>query len=470
MAVPNVVIFLPELGGSELYDGDELVWPGSDSDIISYPDTKLDKLIHCPLVASDIVRTIVGCPYYQSLIDYLYSLGYDEEESEGLPASLFVFPYDWRRDLTHVARDLANCIVQIWAAYNGLCSITLLSHGAGGLIARCMLEAGEFDDVLGGARNAIFQLIMIGAGGAGAPEALKWIVGLEGFLILSADQTRKLATESQRPVFYQYLPAPGAAFLWSAADRGAQFDLYSGEVSQNLQLNQDHVACAIDFWSKLAFPGAPVADPRYFGFICTQTPTPVGFVYDEESKGAAALTQVEGDYAGDGLIPSWSADHRQLESQYVAGSHWTLFDDCELLSTLANLLLARSSPDAPSAREKAESAVSISIPAPIVRKSKRRAGGADLVIALRKGAGAPMHGALVVERRAVTGGKSEGDVDGQLKNWRPLELKPSRPIVLSLEEVSDLSPGLYSVSFRAETREDAAPVAGFVVLKERASG
>jgi hypothetical protein len=432
--------------------------------VISYPDSKLDKLIKDPLKATGIVRAILGCPYYQSLIDYLRGLGYDEA---GRPPSLFAFPYDWRRDLTHVARDLADSVVQICALYKGQCSISLLSHGAGGLIARCMLEAGDFDDVLGDARNAIFQLIMIGAGGAGAPEALSWIVGLEGFLILSADQTRKLATESQRPVFYQYLPAPGAAFLWSAADRGAQFDLYSGDVSQKLQLNRDHLACAIDFWSKLAFLDAPVVGPRYFGFMGTQTSTLVGFAYDPELKGAAELTPAEADYAGDGLIPTWSADHPGLMSQYVAGSHWTLFDDAGLLVSLADLLPAKSA-TARSAREEVEPAVSLSIRSPIVRKAKRR-GRADLVISLRKGAEAPTRGELVVERKAFPGRKGEGDGSADARRV-PLELNSLRPAVLSLEDVSDLSPGLYSASFRPETRDHAVRVGGFVVLEERTSG
>lgn len=468
MAIPNVVIFLPEIGGSELYDGKELIWPGSNADIISYPDTKLDKLIKRPLMACGIVRAILGCPYYQSLIDYLRDLGYEEA---GKPPSLFAFPYDWRRDLTHVARDLADCVVQIWTIYKGICSITLLSHGAGGLIARSMLEAGDFDDVLGRARNAIFQLIMIGAGGAGAPEALSWTVGVEGFLILSADQTRKLATESQSPVFYQYLPAPGTAILWSAADRGAQFDLYSDNVSQNLQLNQDHVAGAIDFWSKLAFPDAPVVGPRYFSFIGTQTSTLIGFTYDADEKRSAALTPVQADCSGDGLVPSWSADHPRLLSQYAAGSHWTLFDDSELLSTLANLLPTQ--PDAGrAAREEAQSPVSISIRSPFMRNPERTRRRADLVISLRKGAEAPMRGELIVERRAFPGREGEGDgsADARSESRLPLELNPSRPVVLSLEEVSDLSPGRYRASFRPETREHAVRVAGFVVLEERSSG
>jgi hypothetical protein len=299
---------------------------------------------------------------------------------------------------------------------------------------------------------------------------LNWIVGVEGFLILSADQTRKLATESQRPVFYQYLPAPGTAILWSAADRGAQFDLYSGKVSQNLQLNQDHVACAIDFWSKLAFPDAPVVGPRYFGFIGTQTSTLVGFAYDAELKGAAGLTPVEADYAGDGLIPTWSADHPGLLSQYVAGSHWMLFDDAGLLVSLADLI--PQSATAPSAREEVEPAVSLSIRSPIVRKGKRRGGGADLVVSLRKGAEAPTRGELVIERRAFPGREAEsgGSADARSERRLRLELNPSRPVVLSLEDVSDLSPGLYSASFQPETREHAVRVAGFIVLEERTSG
>lgn len=468
MTLPSLVIFLPEIGGSQLYDGDDvLVWPGSNSDIICYPETKLDKLIHEPLVAKDIVRTVLGCPYYQSLIDYLNSLGYEEPRPNGPPPSLFVFPYDWRRDLTHVARDLADSIVQIWTGYNGLCSITLLGHGAGGAIARCMLEAGDFDDVLGDARDSILQLIMIGVGGAGAPEALSWIVGLEGFLILSADQTGRFAAGSHRPVFYQYLPAPGTAFLWSATDRSTQFDLYSDAVSQHLLLDPDHLASAIDFWSKLAFPDAPVVGPRYFGFIGSQMPTVVGFTYDAKREGANALTPVDADDAGDGLIPTWSADHPRLLSQYVAGSHWTLFDDDGLLATLADLLPAQTEA-ARSARKETEPAVHLSVLSPILSYGTRTGGAADLVIGLRKGAKVPMRGALVVERTAGPEGAGDRSVGPQFERRMQVELNHSKPVAFSLD-VSDMPPGFYRVSFRPEAHEHGIRRTGFIVLEARAS-
>ena len=46
-----------------------------------------------------ILPTVLGCPYYQSLIDYLNSLGYDKPRPNGPPPSLLVFPYHWRREL-----------------------------------------------------------------------------------------------------------------------------------------------------------------------------------------------------------------------------------------------------------------------------------------------------------------------------------------------------------------------------------
>jgi hypothetical protein len=86
-------------------------------------------------------------------------------------SNLFIFPYDWRQDFVVTAGKLADFIVQICLPYNGKCSIILLAHSAGGLIARCLLEAGDFDDRLGTAGAAIASLITIGTPSEGAPEA-----------------------------------------------------------------------------------------------------------------------------------------------------------------------------------------------------------------------------------------------------------------------------------------------------------
>jgi hypothetical protein len=84
----------------------------------------------------------------------------------------------------------------------------------------------------------------------------------------------------------------------------------------------------------------------------------------------------------------------------------------------------------------------------------------------------PTRGELVVERKAFPGREGEGHGSAGARSERrvQLELNPLRPVVLSLEDVSDLSPGLYSASFRPETREHAVRVGGFVVLEEQPSG
>jgi hypothetical protein len=74
--VPTVVIVLPGLGGSELRNKDESIWPGDFWDVFGYPERKLKILINDPLIPSDIVRTVIGIPIYQSLIDFLGDRGY----------------------------------------------------------------------------------------------------------------------------------------------------------------------------------------------------------------------------------------------------------------------------------------------------------------------------------------------------------------------------------------------------------
>jgi hypothetical protein len=64
---PRVIVLLPGLGGSTLFDSNgETIWPGDLFDLFHYPEQKPKLLINDPLTARDIIRSIIGIPIYHS--------------------------------------------------------------------------------------------------------------------------------------------------------------------------------------------------------------------------------------------------------------------------------------------------------------------------------------------------------------------------------------------------------------------
>jgi hypothetical protein len=472
-SVANVIIVLPGLGGSRLYDNDQEIWPGGVSDLFEYPESKLEILINNPLIARDIVRAINGIPIYQTLIGFLDAHGYQEQPRDG-PPSLVVFPYDWRQDLVMTAGKLADCIVQIHAAYHGSCIIRLLAHSTGGLIARCLLESGEFDDRLGAARRAVSDLITMGTAGKGAPEALGGVVGLEGLLFLKPDQAARLAAAPGFPAAYQHLPAPGTTALWDLGTALLPRDIYATDVAQKLDLKDSHLARAIDFWSKLAFPLRPSTSPRYFAFVGTRQTTLTGYYYDGEKTGAAALRPQETEDGGDGTIPIWSAGQPELEVQYVGGSHPILFNDAELQARLLELI-----PPGPTAaiklddfKQRASGEIDVSIRHLVPRISGPTDGrSAQMIVGVRIGAATAAEGRIVIEWKR----RPKADAVDQAA-WEAQKFERLKEIPISLPEpppfrqnvpigkVTDFLAGQYRACFlRKDEEKPAGHCAHFII-------
>ncbi len=136
------VIVVPGVMGSELWGGNERVWPNvrmlfTNPEILRLTDdTKLE--------ARGLVNDVVVVPnflkleHYGRLTDYLKeSLGYEKGKD------LMEFAYDWRRDLRHSAKRLA-ATVDTWKVDG---PITIVAHSMGSLVSRYYIER------LGGSRK-----------------------------------------------------------------------------------------------------------------------------------------------------------------------------------------------------------------------------------------------------------------------------------------------------------------------------
>lgn len=465
MSAPSVVILLPGLGGSELHSTTgENIWPGSVFEYHNYPDRKLRLLIEDDtLQATDLIRRVVICPVYQSLIDFLGTLGYSETTSGRRPKNLYVFPYDWRQDLLKTTQRLAELVVSVFEAFGHNCAITLLAHSTGGLLSRCLIESGRFDGTLRQAKAAISQLITMGTASRGAPRALAGILGAVGLLSLKPDQARQLAAAAHYPSAYQHIPAPRTTALWDASDPKLPVDLYDASVGARLGLLPGHVQAAADFWSTLAWPIHPFKAPRYFSFVGSHEKTLQGFIYERSGTGSAAVTKLETDDSGDDTVPIWSANPPGLQVQYVGGTHAFLFQDSALLSRLAELLPPGSASATAVAAVQAPLGRSIdaSVAELVMRNDRRQP--REVVAMLSLGAEAVAKGELVVEHRLLPSDPDRFDRAKWLRTPEavrrlPIDLPPLGPrhYPVAIGELGELPAGYYNVYFQRRGEKKAA--------------
>lgn len=169
------VILIPGLMGSRLVDrhGNE-VWPGSTLRLLTsdYSDLALslsdagEPRQGDELRAVGLTDRVAGRDFYASIIETLESAGGYQRTEAGQPPplsarALYVYPYDWRRDIPDAARGLETLIEQIRRDHgDSTLRVDIVAHSMGGLVARYFLRYGG-TDVL---QNNDFPLTYAGDG------------------------------------------------------------------------------------------------------------------------------------------------------------------------------------------------------------------------------------------------------------------------------------------------------------------
>jgi pimeloyl-ACP methyl ester carboxylesterase len=156
----RTVVFVPGLMGSELWLGNERIWPNvktifSNPEIFMYPSK-------IPLEPRNIVDEVVIIPnlikqdQYNRLGDYLVG-----ELNYRRVVDFFEFPYDWRQDVRISAHQLTQLIVSLPANQ----PLILIGHSLGTMVSRYYTER------LGGSKR-IVRLILMGGPHKGAVKGL----------------------------------------------------------------------------------------------------------------------------------------------------------------------------------------------------------------------------------------------------------------------------------------------------------
>jgi pimeloyl-ACP methyl ester carboxylesterase len=315
--------------GSELFFGEELVWPGPVSSLI-FPYTKMEKLLRLDLRVGDVIRNFAISEQYGALIRDLRVFGFKEEDR-----TLFLQPYDWRRSNALAAEGLANGIDEAVDSVGSMAEITLIAHSMGGLVSRWYLESGRFTDRPG--FHAVRRLITLGTPHLGAPLALTAALGKEKRLFLSATQVRQLVGDPRYPSLYELLPPRGEPFAWSL-DPGsdlAPIDVYDLSIAAKLGLLQANLGASQTFRAGLDHTRRPNG-VRYFSFVGSRQSTIAAVTVDFQT--VDPVRPVEAEDGGDGTVPIWSGALSGLQSRPVGGEHGTIYKNDDLRRTLGLLL------------------------------------------------------------------------------------------------------------------------------------
>lgn len=190
----RIVVFVPGLMGSELWLGNERIWPNvktifSIPEIFKYPSA-------IPLEPRNVVDEVVIIPnlikqdQYNRLGDYLV-----EELNYRRGVDYFDFPYDWRQDVRTSARQLAQLIETLPANQ----PLILIGHSLGTMVSRYYVEH------LGGNKR-VERLILMGGPHKGAVKGLVSMLVAPEVLPFGIFGERLRQIMVTFPTSYQILP------------------------------------------------------------------------------------------------------------------------------------------------------------------------------------------------------------------------------------------------------------------------
>ncbi len=188
------VVFVPGMMGSELWLGNERVWPNvklllKNPEILRYPS-------NIPLEPRGIVDEVVIVPnlikldQYNRLGDYLVEeLGYERG------VNFFEFAYDWRQDVRISAGQLGKFIDSFPTSQ----PIVLIGHSLGTMVSRYYVER------LGGNKR-VERVVLMGGPHLGAVKALTSLLVAPNVLPFGIMGERLRQISMTFPSSYQIIP------------------------------------------------------------------------------------------------------------------------------------------------------------------------------------------------------------------------------------------------------------------------
>jgi Lecithin:cholesterol acyltransferase len=198
----DTIILVPGGGGSRLTLQNKEVWPPTllEFGIGYHRTTELrSPNVKVGTILDGVPQPLPCYGVYQPLQDDLAKI------AKSCGAQFVNFPYDWRKDVVSSAEKLAAKIKSRVSSSSD--KITLVCHSMGNLLARIILESGDY------ASKSWFGNIKryVGICGPhyGVPVILEYTLGLKSWLGISSSDMKTLSKDPRYPSCYQCLPFKG---------------------------------------------------------------------------------------------------------------------------------------------------------------------------------------------------------------------------------------------------------------------
>ena len=239
------VIVIPGMLGSRLVHRDTGVeaWPVNSRKLLTsgYPELafKIDPVTLEPLddglVPGGLFDSAFGRDFYSRIIKALQESGGYRQAQPGQHATrgealMYVFTYDWRKDMVASVRELDALIEQIRSDYaDPDLRVDIVAHSMGGLIVRYYERYGT-EDVLGGdyfpvtgaGARKLRRLVLIGTPNEGT--AFSVYSFLNGYQVaLSRLPPQGVVT---MPAMYQFFPHPHVNWITDTHGVPVKVDLF----------------------------------------------------------------------------------------------------------------------------------------------------------------------------------------------------------------------------------------------------
>jgi pSer/pThr/pTyr-binding forkhead associated (FHA) protein len=188
------VVFVPGMMGSELWLGNERIWPNikllfKNPNIFRYPSS-------IPLEPRGIVDQVVIIPnlikldQYNRLGDYLVEdLGYERGKD------FFEFGYDFRQDVRISSQQLSKFIENLPTPRQ----VTIIAHSLGTMVSRYYIEYY-------GGKKRVERIMLMGGPHQGSPKILTSMLIAPDILPFGIMGERMRQTLSTFPSVYQIIP------------------------------------------------------------------------------------------------------------------------------------------------------------------------------------------------------------------------------------------------------------------------
>jgi pimeloyl-ACP methyl ester carboxylesterase len=286
-AIMEAFILVHGITGARMNLAADEIWPPTVMEFV-FGYKRLTELQDPAAIATAIIDKVWIEQIYRPIMDDLDKVA---ASVQGIRINVH---YDWRRDiLSEGAPILARAIEK--AVANGATSVTLVCHSMGGLLARLVLESGQYSSAAWFSK--IRKLVTICTPHLGSAVPLGYALGLEGAYGITRRDLRILLGDSRYPAGYQCLPVQGhdALFDIQSGTAVAQ-DIYQAAVDTKYGLTRSNVLALVNARSQIDYTKRP-RHVAYFLFGGIGHPTNDSYLFNNVRY--LETYQVDGD----GTVP-----------------------------------------------------------------------------------------------------------------------------------------------------------------------